>query len=171
MRTGFKTGRTVGAPIRQDDFDELHGMHTDTRVMATFGGVWSLEDSQRRFQSMLDHWETHDFGVYVVRDRADGQFLGWAGFRQTDVGGADEIEYVCVFVADSWRKGIATEVSFEMVRVAFEDVGLPALVAFALPENKGSIRVMEKAGFKYEKDVSHAGSTRVFYRQLNPLAN
>ena len=171
MRTGFKTGRTIGTPVRQEDFDELHAMHTDARVMATFGGVWSLEESQERFQDMLSHWGAHDFGVYVVRDRADERFLGYAGLRHTDVGGADEIEYVCVFVADCWRKGIATEVSFEMVRIAFEDVALPELVAFALPTNKGSIRVMEKAGFTYDKNVSHDGLDHVFYRQPNPLAD
>jgi RimJ/RimL family protein N-acetyltransferase len=170
MRTGFKTGRTIGTPVRREDFDEMHTMHSDERVMATFGGVWSLEKSQRRFQEMLDHWEKHDFGVYVVRDRADGHFLGHAGLQVTNVGGPEEIEYVCVFVADSWRKGIATEVSFELVRVAFEDVGLPELVAFALPTNKGSIRVMEKTGFVYEKDVPHDDGIQVFYRQINPLA-
>jgi RimJ/RimL family protein N-acetyltransferase len=48
--------------------------------------------------------------------------------------------------------------------VAFEDLGLIDVVCFTLPANRASRRVMEKAGFEYERDVVHAGSPHVLYR-------
>jgi ribosomal-protein-alanine N-acetyltransferase len=50
------------------------------------------------------------------------------------------------------------------VRIGLEDVGLDELVAFTLPANVRSRRVMEKAGLGYEKDIVHAGLPHVLYR-------
>ena len=48
--------------------------------------------------------------------------------------------------------------------VGFERLGLDDVVAFTLPTNRGSWRVMEKTGFEYERDVVHAGLPHVLYR-------
>ncbi len=41
---------------------------------------------------------------------------------------------------------------------------LPAIISYALPTNRASERVMEKQGFRYERDIVHAGLPHVFYR-------
>ena len=38
------------------------------------------------------------------------------------------------------------------------------LIAFTLPDNLASRRVMEKAGFAYEREILHAGLPHVLYR-------
>ncbi len=38
------------------------------------------------------------------------------------------------------------------------------VVCFTLTTNRASQRVMEKAGFEYERDIVHAGLPHVFYR-------
>jgi RimJ/RimL family protein N-acetyltransferase len=40
-------------------------------------------------------------------------------------------------------------------------------VAFTLPTNTGSRRVMEKLGFHYEREISRAGLAHVLYRLTN----
>ena len=35
-------------------------------------------------------------------------------------------------------------------------LGLDSIIGFTLPHNQGSRRVLEKAGFVYERDVVHA---------------
>ena len=47
-------------------------------------------------------------------------------------------------------KGIVTEAVELIVRFAFEQVGLHRVEAYVAPENKASIRVLEKAGFQQE---------------------
>jgi RimJ/RimL family protein N-acetyltransferase len=51
-----------------------------------------------------------------------------------------------------------------LVRIGLEDLDLDELVAFTLPENVRSRRVMEKAGLFYERDIVHAGLPHVLYR-------
>ena len=48
--------------------------------------------------------------------------------------------------------------------MAFERLGMEELVCFTLTINRASQRVMEKAGFEYERDVVHAGQPHVLYR-------
>ena len=55
------------------------------------------------------------------------------------------------FAQPYWGKGLATEVASAWVRVAFDGFGLSRLGAFANPENRASIRVLEKLGFKVER--------------------
>jgi RimJ/RimL family protein N-acetyltransferase len=50
------------------------------------------------------------------------------------------------------------------VRVGFELLNLSHLVSFTLPTNIASQRVMQKAGFRFERDIALANSPHVLYR-------
>jgi RimJ/RimL family protein N-acetyltransferase len=65
--------------------------------------------------------------------------------------------------------GLATEGGRAAVDFARDRLGLTALVAFAVPENAGSIAVMRKLGFRYDGQQSIFGLDAVRY-VLNPLA-
>ena len=53
--------------------------------------------------------------------------------------------------------------SGECVELAFGPLGLDRVVAFTLPDNVASRRVMAKAGFIYGRDIEHAGLPHVLY--------
>ena len=75
-----------------------------------------------------------------------------------------EVEVAYALRVESWGNGLATEMARAAVQVAFANLGLPDLVAFTLPTNVASRRVMEKAGFAFERDVVHADMPHVLYR-------
>ena len=62
-------------------------------------------------------------------------------------------------------EGLATELAFTAVDVGFEALELERLIAFTLPHNIASRRVMEKAGFTYEREIVHATLPHVLYRR------
>jgi RimJ/RimL family protein N-acetyltransferase len=68
-------------------------------------------------------------------------------------------------VPERWRQGLATELARAAVEVAFDDLDLDEIVAFTLPDNIASRRVMEKAGFTYDRDIQRAGIPHVLYRR------
>ena len=146
-------------------------MHRDPRVMATLapadapdGGVLSDEETQQFLHKHLDHWDRYGYGLWAFRDRADGRFVGRAGLYNTLVGGNDEVELAYALVAEYWNRGLATEMALAILRVAFDQLKMTDLVCFTLTTNRASQRVMEKAGFEYERDVVHAGLPHVLYR-------
>jgi RimJ/RimL family protein N-acetyltransferase len=96
--------------------------------------------------------------------RETGEKVASAALRHIHIGGRDEVEVGYRVAAAWWGRGIATEMATALVGVARERLGLAEIVAFTLPENRASRRVMEKAGFTYERDVEWAALRHVLYR-------
>jgi RimJ/RimL family protein N-acetyltransferase len=160
----LETERLVGERLREEHFAYQRAMDSDPDVMATLGGVRSENESWEQLRSGLEHWERYGFGPWVFHARETGEALGGAALRHVEIEGRDEVEVGYGLVPDFWGQGLAAELARESVRVGFEVLGLPDLVSFTLPTNSRSRRVMEKAGFRYERDVEHAGLPHVLYR-------
>jgi RimJ/RimL family protein N-acetyltransferase len=161
-----RTARLTGTRPAFRDADELHPVLADPRVAA-----WLFPDGPpalAQVRSLLvrdaDHWKRRKWGPWVVRDAGTGRMVGRAGLRALEVGGAEEVEVAWAIAADRWGAGLATEMGAEALRVAFEALELPGVVAVTLPDNAASRRVMEKLGLTYERDVEHAGLPHVLHR-------
>jgi ribosomal-protein-alanine N-acetyltransferase len=159
-----RTARLLLTRMQREDFAEIRGMHADPRVMATLGGVRSPAAERRVLEGLLAHWEEHGFGYWVVRDVSTGRFLGRGGLRWVEVGGRKEVEIGYGFIAECWGQGLATELARESVVVGFTVLQRPDLVCFTLPTNRASQRVMQKAGFRFERNVLYVDLPHVLYR-------
>lgn len=113
----------------------------------------------------LDHWERYGFGMWLLRDRATGAMVGRGGLQWTHATGADEVEVGWAIVPDWWGRGLASEMALLAVDVGLRDLDLRSIIAFTLPHNVASRRVMEKAGFAYERDIVYVDLPHVLYRR------
>ena len=107
--------------------------------------------------------------MWLLRDRETGEPVGRGGLQYTFTAGLHDVEAGWAILPDRWGQGLATELAHACVQVAFEQLGLRQIVAFTLPDNIASRRVMEKAGFEYERDIVHAGMPHVLYRRRPPV--
>jgi len=165
MPEEFVISQVRGRRICTEDLDDLSEMHADPRVMATLGGIRDRDTTRRYVEANIEHWDRLGFGIYVLRHAADGDLIGRAGLRQVHIDGRDEIEVAYGLRYELWGRGIAAAVTEELVTIA-TDVGLgPSLVAFTETTNRRSRRVMEKAGFDFEREFEHHGSPHVLYRR------
>jgi [ribosomal protein S5]-alanine N-acetyltransferase len=160
----LKTAHLVLTRPTVSDGADLNAMHNDPRVMATLGGLRTPEELEASNQRLLACWTNDGFGWWVARDGRDGQFVGRGGLRRIQIEGRDEVELGYGLAAEFWGRGLAGEIAEASMRAGFELLGLGELVCFTLPTNTRSRRVMEKAGFRYERDGAHAGLPHVFYR-------
>ncbi len=151
----FGTERLVGEPLERGHFDEICRMHSDPVVMATLGGMRDEAGSRAYLKFNLAHWRRFGFGIWILRDRAEGRLAGRAVLRHLDVDGVDEVELGYGFYTEWWGRGLATEVARELVRVGFEELSLPTLVAITQPSNLASQRVLQKAGLTHERETMH----------------
>ena len=83
------------------------------------------------------------------------EFIGFAGLKYLD--DMDEVDLGYRFAKEYWGKGIATEAAKACVDYGFNKLGLSRIIAMVLPQNKGSIRVLEKLNFKFEKEMVEDG--------------
>jgi [ribosomal protein S5]-alanine N-acetyltransferase len=162
----LNTSRLIGTPASPDDFADIRRLHSDPRVMATLsadGATFTEEQTRAFLERAADHWRLHSFGLWLFRDRASGDFVGYGGIRHAEVEGRDEIELAYAIRSDHWRKGFATEIAMAAIQHGFDTMHLDRIVAFTLPHNRASRSVMENCGFTYNRDITHAALPHVLY--------
>ncbi len=155
---------------RLDDrhLEDLVRLHADERVMATLAGTRSADETREFLERERAHWSEHGFGLWALRlrDRGSGpgRFVGRGGLRHNRVEGEPVVELAYAIDAGHWGRGLATELAEAALAVGFHDVGLEELHGFTMTTNRGSRRVMEKAGFRYQRDFEHVGLPHRLYR-------
>ena len=175
MSTGtidrLETARLICERLRPEHAPEERRLLLDRRVGAT---LWSRPAPPTEAEiidglaAKTDHWDRHGFGLWLLRDRETGETVGRGGLQYTHTAGLHDIEAGWAIAPERWGQGLATELAHACVEVGFEQLGLRQIVAFTLPDNVASRRVMEKTGFEYELDIVHAGLPHVLYVRRPP---
>ena len=175
MSTGtierIETERMILERLRLEHAADQLRLLLDPRVSATLwprAGIPTETDVLEGLAAKVDHWDRHGFGMWLLRDRETGEMVGRGGLQYTYTAGLNDVEAGWAVVPGRWGQGLATELAHACVEIAFEQLGLLELVAFTLPDNTASRRVMEKAGFTHERDIVHAGLPHVLYRRRPP---
>ena len=97
------------------------------------------------------------------RERSSGELVGRVGLNSTEVEGEQVIEVGWAVDPERWGEGFASEAAAASLRWGFERGGLDEIVAFALPHNVASRRVMEKLGMAYDRPIDRMGLEHVLY--------
>ena len=133
----------------------------DAEVMRYGRGVQSLQWISGWLERCLEKYRQGagtDPWAVVLKDAC--QPIGYCGlFCFADIGGQPEIEVGYRLARSHWGCGYATEAAMAVRNHAFETMGLKRLIAMVDPRNIASIRVAEKLGMHYEKDVMLEGYT------------
>ena len=159
----FATERMAATRISESDFDDLFRLNQDPEVAKTMAGTRSESETREFIRSSIEHWEHHGYGFWSFRDRVEGRFIGRAGLHNVEIDGAREIEIAYAVMPEFWRRGFATEMARAILDIAAK-LGIRNIVAFTLPTNLASRGVMEKAGFRYEREITWANLPHVLYR-------
>ena len=160
----IETARLLLRPFAADDLDDYTRLiFADAEVMRYLPqrDLAPRDRAERTLTVFAEQWSHHGCGVWAVTDKATGEFVGHCGLGPVPEAG--EIEVLYALGKAYWGQGIATEAARASVCFGFEQANLVRLVAFAVPENIASRRVMEHLGFAYEKDVHYFGLDLVQY--------
>ena len=88
----------------------------------------------------------------VVR-KADDSIIGWGGLYNDPFEHGWGVEVGYHFAPEAWGRGYASELVAACMDIADRVLRLPAITAFAHPENSASQRVLQKAGFEQVRFV------------------
>jgi ribosomal-protein-alanine N-acetyltransferase len=135
----------------------------EPRVAETLGGAQTQQQWESYLRKDIAHWEVHDFGAWHAFERSTDQLVGRIGSHVTLVEGVLEVELAWAVHPDHWGQGYAAELAIPARDLGFSR-GIRSVVAFTLPDNTASRRVMEKLGMTYERDIVHADLPHVLYR-------
>jgi RimJ/RimL family protein N-acetyltransferase len=151
----------------------LNALLGDDEVMASSeGGPLAREEVDTWLRNEISKRKKSDIAtrLAVVR-KSDSQFVGYCGLTLLpEIDGIAEYELGYRLIRSAWGNGYATEAATALRDHAFTVLNLTRLVALIEPVNKRSIRVAEKLGMKYEKDVLLPGYDHAdhLYSMCNP---
>lgn len=163
MSLRLDTPRMYLRPFQLDDAPIIYAWVGDSEIQRYLytGPDLSLEQTVARVQRYMALQEERGFSRWLIFDRATDKPIGDAGLLLMPDG--KEVELGYRLDKTWWGQGRATEVAAAWVDYAFGPLNIPALVAFAEPENIGSIRVMEKIGMHFLRKELLYGKIEVVY--------
>lgn len=160
-----ETARLILRRLVPADLDDYYRrVFADAEVMRTLPPAAPLaraEFDARAPRMMIDHWEQHGFGPWVVVHKADRQVIGHCGLRYWP--DTPDVEVLYAIGRDYWGRGLATEGARASLRYGFETLRLPRIIAAAFADNLASRRVLEKIGLRRERTFEFAGREAIGY--------
>ena len=165
----LETTRLLLRPWCEEDAADLYTYARDPDVGPPAG--WpshtSVENSREIIRTVLSAPET-----YAVCLKADGKPIGSIGLHRNDLAEEDD-EYELGYWLGKpfWGQGLIPEASRELLRYAFEELGMARIWCGYYDGNTKSRRVMDKLGFVYQRaaeglEVRQLGEIRVGHSML-----
>lgn len=163
MTCVVETERLVLRLFTPDDAADNYRIYTDADNMKYMGRLPDSVEFERYHirRHIADYYDRHGFGLWAVVLKEENRLVGRCGFLYQPVEGGREIEVSYLIDKRHWGRGLATEAAGATVRLGFERYKFPRVVALINPENVASVRVAEKVGMKYERDVDFRDFGRV----------
>jgi len=153
-----QTERLLLRPFLSEDAEAMQAIFCDAEVMRFSSGIKTPEWIRDWIVRCHEKYAAQGYGLWAVVERSSQCVIGYCGLTLfPDIDGDAEIEVGYRLARSVWRQGYATEAALEVRDHAFTALGIRRLIAIVDPENIASIRVAEKIGLHYEKDVMLAG--------------
>lgn len=115
-------------------------------------GVRNLGDAHAYMtRGPVSSYREHGHGLYRVDIKATGVPAGLCGLVRREGLEGPDLGYA--FLPEFWSRGYAKEAAAAVLGHARETLALSRIWAIVDPENAGSIRLLQKLGFRFERMV------------------
>ncbi len=165
----FETKRCIVREIKEDDVAALYRIFRDSPEIEDEDLKFDeslYEDPLREEAYIRDYikyqYRFFEYGIWLVIDKDTKEIIGRAGLSSRE--GYEDLELGYVIAPHERNKGYGYEVIKGVMDYAFSYMKLKSLNAFVRPENKKSIRLLERSGLKYEKEADIDGAKYLIFR-------
>jgi RimJ/RimL family protein N-acetyltransferase len=158
--------RLVLRAYQIEDFPHMAAAWADPDVVRYVGGRPSTEEeSWTRFLRNIALWPMLGYGYWAATEKATGRYVGDVGFAdfkreiEPSLKGVPEVGWV--LARESHGRGYATEAAQAALRWLEGALGPQRTVCIIDDENRASVRVAEKCGYRELTRTQYKGSTVV----------
>ena len=147
----LETERMLLRPRTKEDKDDIFEYASDPEVTeyVTWPTHRSIEDTISFLESAPKNFAKRESIGFAIELKETGKMIGDCGFLRIEPKHhRTEIGYV--LNRNFWSKGYMTEAVQELIRFAFEEMGMHRVAAICDVENIRSSNVMERCGMTFE---------------------
>lgn len=168
MERIIETERMYLREFMLKDASALFKMNSNPNVLLYTGDIpFKNIQVAENFIKNYNHYETYNMGRWAVCGKKQGEFLGWCGLKYHH--DEDYIDVGYRFFEKHWGKGYATEATKGVLSYAFNVLRIQDVYAYADKRNYASIKVAEKSGLVFQKEITHEGNPTNIYHIENKL--
>lgn len=163
MAVKLETDRLILREMDVEDAADLYEMDADPEVYKYTGDIVpeSVAHTTERISKYPDY-KKYGYGRWTTVLKETGEIIGWCGLKYLDDINETDLGYR--WKPKHWGNGYATEASLACLEFGFKELELEQVVAQAYKENVASIKVMEKIGMTYWKQLNTEENPGLFYR-------
>jgi RimJ/RimL family protein N-acetyltransferase len=146
------------------DAGDFERIWADEETSRFVGGTKTRVEVEEMIERMTRHWERYGVGLFTVERKGDGRALGRVGFLvwnpvrwvngfREQLERPYETEIGWTIGREHWNRGYATEAALACRDWAFGELGLNRLISLIARGNHASVRVAEKIGEQFEREI------------------
>ncbi len=150
------TPRLTMRPAANSDLSDLIELMADPEVAGRlYHGVLDAAGARALLETYKSTWQEHGYGVWSLRRRDDGGFIGVCGLwnRDDGLGVATRV----AIARAAWGQDFAGEAGRAMLYYAFEVAHLPRLISITRATNPTAERVLIRMGWRLEERMEKDG--------------
>jgi len=146
----FHTPRLSVRLLTMADLDFFFALQSDPEMMRYIRPPETDKEAVRERIAFLEKYteENPGIGSVVAHWKDTGLPAASGVIRRIEYQPSNDFEIGYMVLRDNWGRGLGSEIARGLSDYAFEQFDAPRVVAFTDPENIGSQRVLEKAGFR-----------------------
>ncbi|TVX93234.1 GNAT family N-acetyltransferase [Paenibacillus agilis] len=149
----LSTERLILRRMTEDDIEILMEIFSDPEAMKYYPSTKNEQQASEWVDWTLRNYDTYETGLWIVEDKATGDFLGQCGIVPQELEDVIEMEIGYLFARRAWGNGYATEAALACKKYGFEQLGLSKLISFVDINNTPSAKVAERIGMTVEKMI------------------
>ena len=168
----LETERLVVRSWRESDVEHYLALATDVgyHCFSAPGRfmVRSAEEAGEKVRQRMLLFEQRKLGKFPIFLRQGDEFIGTCGIEPFKLDGQPEVELGYRLCLKFWGKGYAREAAAAVLEYGFGDLKLAKIMAFVLPQNRASVKILEQLGFRYLRNFMHGDLPHRLYEFAVP---
>lgn len=164
---GPETPRLAHRAFQTGDADSLFALNSHPEVMRYTGEPPA--ESVEAVRDAIDNYpdfKAVGYGRWACVLKESQRIIGFCGLKHLDDLGETDIGFR--FLPEYWGQGLATEAAAACLDFGFEEIGLDRIIGLVLPQNRASIRVLEKIGLQPDGKIELDGLSALRYVAAAP---
>lgn len=148
------TKRLILRKMNQEDASHLLQIFSDPVAMRYYPSTKNENETREWIDWTLNNYAKYGVGLWIVEDKATGDFLGQCGIVPQEVDGEIIMEIGFLFVRRAWGKGYATEAATACKKFGFEQLNESEMISLVDVHNTPSSKVAERIGMSVKKKIN-----------------